>query len=54
MEQTRLPQPVGIFRAVERATYEDLMINQIDAAIAKSGPGKLGEVTEQRRHVVVE
>jgi len=25
MEQPDFPQPVGIFRAVERATYEDMM-----------------------------
>ena len=41
MEQPDFPQPVGIFSAVERTTYEDLMVDQIDAAIAKSGPGSL-------------
>jgi 2-oxoglutarate ferredoxin oxidoreductase subunit beta len=41
MEQPSFPQPVGIFRAVERATYEDMMTDQIEAAIAKSGPGSL-------------
>ncbi len=41
MEYPQFPQPVGIFRAVERATYEDLLVAQIDAAIAKSGPGSL-------------
>jgi len=41
MEQPDFPQPVGIFRAVERQTYEDLMVGQIDAAIAKAGPGSL-------------
>jgi 2-oxoglutarate ferredoxin oxidoreductase subunit beta len=41
MEQPDFPEPVGIFRAVERPTYEDLMVGQIDAAIAKSGPGSL-------------
>jgi 2-oxoglutarate ferredoxin oxidoreductase subunit beta len=41
MEQPDFPQPVGIFRAVERATYEDMMTDQIDAAIAKFGPGSL-------------
>ena len=41
MEQPDFPQPVGIFRAVERPTYEEMMIDQIDAAIAKSGPGSL-------------
>ena len=41
MEQPDFPQPVGIFRAIERPTYEDLMVDQIEAAITKSGPGSL-------------
>jgi len=41
MEQPDFPQPVGIFRAIERETYEDMMVAQIDAAIAKSGLGSL-------------
>jgi 2-oxoglutarate/2-oxoacid ferredoxin oxidoreductase subunit beta len=41
MEYPDFPQPVGIFRAVERATYEDMLIDQIEAAINKSGPGSL-------------
>ncbi len=41
MEQPDFPQPVGIFRAVERDTYEDMLAAQIEAAIAKQGPGSL-------------
>jgi 2-oxoglutarate ferredoxin oxidoreductase subunit beta len=41
MEQPAFPQPVGIFRAVERATYEDMMADQVTAAISKFGPGSL-------------
>ena len=41
MEQPDFPQPVGIFRAVERASYDQLMADQIETAIAKSGPGSL-------------
>jgi 2-oxoglutarate ferredoxin oxidoreductase subunit beta len=40
-EGTDFPQPVGIFRAVERSTYEDLMAGQIAAAILKQGAGNL-------------
>ncbi len=36
MEQPDFPQPVGIFRAVERATYEDMLVGQIDAAITRN------------------
>ena len=41
MEQPDFPQPVGIFRAVERASYNQLMADQIETAIARSGPGSL-------------
>jgi 2-oxoglutarate ferredoxin oxidoreductase subunit beta len=41
MEQPEFPQPVGIFRAIDRLTYEDMMVGQIDAAVAKAGPGSL-------------
>jgi 2-oxoglutarate ferredoxin oxidoreductase subunit beta len=41
MEQPEFPQPVGIFRAVERPTYEELLMHQIDAAVAKNGVGNL-------------
>jgi len=54
MEQPDFPQPVGIFRAVERATYEDMMIGQIDAAIAKSGAGSLEKLINSGDTWVVE
>ena len=41
MEQPDFPQPVGIFRAVERDTYEDMMAAQIETAISKQGRGQL-------------
>jgi 2-oxoglutarate ferredoxin oxidoreductase subunit beta len=41
MEYPDFPQPVGIFRDVERATYEDLMAHQIDDAVARHGRGQL-------------
>jgi 2-oxoglutarate ferredoxin oxidoreductase subunit beta len=36
------PTPVGVFRAVQRASYEVEMQSQLVAASAKSGPGDLG------------
>ncbi|MDQ2856064.1 MAG: 2-oxoacid:ferredoxin oxidoreductase subunit beta, partial [Acidobacteriota bacterium] len=54
MEQPDFPQPVGIFRAVERATYEDLMVGQIDAAITKAGPGSLEKLINSGDTWVVE
>src|SRR5437762_5101692 len=44
MEQPNFPQPVGGFRALERSTYEHLLLDQIDAAIAKSAPRDLAKV----------
>jgi 2-oxoglutarate/2-oxoacid ferredoxin oxidoreductase subunit beta len=41
MEHPNFPQPVGIFRDVERETYEDLLAHQIEAATAKQGRGQL-------------
>ncbi len=41
MEQPDFPQPVGIFRAVERPSYDQMLTDQIETAIAKSGPGTL-------------
>src|SRR5688500_1821107 len=36
MEQPDFPQPVGIFRAVERPSYDQMMTDQIDSADRKS------------------
>ena len=44
MEQPDFPQPVGIFRAVERPSYDQMMSDQIETAIAKSGPGTLEQL----------
>jgi 2-oxoglutarate ferredoxin oxidoreductase subunit beta len=41
MEQPDFPQPVGIFRAIERPSYDQLLADQIETAVAKSGPGNL-------------
>ena len=54
MEQPEFPQPVGIFRAIERATYEEMMVDQIDAAIAKVGPGNLDKLLNSGDTWVVE
>lgn len=54
MEQPDFPQPVGIFRAVERPTYEAMLVDQIDASIAKSGPGSLEKLLNSGETWVVE
>src|SRR5262245_3831434 len=54
MEQPDFPQPVGIFRAIERPTYEEMMDDQIAASIAKSGPGNLEKLLNNGDTWVVE
>ena len=33
--------PIGVFRSIQRPVYDELMAEQIDGAIAKTGPGEL-------------
>ena len=54
MEQPEFPQPVGIFRAIERPTYEEMLVGQIDASIAKSGPGSLEKLINSGDMWIVE
>jgi 2-oxoglutarate ferredoxin oxidoreductase subunit beta len=54
MEQPEFPQPVGIFRAIERPTYEDMMVDQIEASVAKSGPGSLEKLINSGDTWIVE
>ncbi|MER7361386.1 2-oxoacid:ferredoxin oxidoreductase subunit beta, partial [Nonomuraea wenchangensis] len=36
--------PIGIFRSVDRPSYETLMAEQLDEAAERQGPGDLGEL----------
>ncbi|HVF55855.1 MAG TPA: 2-oxoacid:ferredoxin oxidoreductase subunit beta [Pyrinomonadaceae bacterium] len=54
MEYPEFPQPVGIFRDVERPTYEDMMDAQIEAAVAKQGRGRLEKLINSGDMWVVE
>ncbi len=54
MEYPDFPQPVGIFRSVERETYEDLLAGQIDAAVARQGRGNLDKLINSGETWVVE
>jgi 2-oxoglutarate/2-oxoacid ferredoxin oxidoreductase subunit beta len=38
------PTALGIFRQVEKPTYEDLLMAQVDTAVAASGPGDLAKL----------
>jgi 2-oxoglutarate/2-oxoacid ferredoxin oxidoreductase subunit beta len=54
MEQPEFPQPVGIFRAIDRPTYEDMMVDQIEASVAKAGPGNLEKLINSGDTWIVE
>jgi 2-oxoglutarate ferredoxin oxidoreductase subunit beta len=54
MEQPNFPQPVGIFRDVQRESYESLLAGQIDAAVARQGRGSLNKLINSGDMWVVE
>jgi len=54
MEYPEFPQPVGIFRTVERDTYEDMLAAQIDLAMTKQGRGSLEKLINSGDTWVVE
>jgi 2-oxoglutarate ferredoxin oxidoreductase subunit beta len=41
MEFPEFPVPMGVFRSIERPTYENLMTEQVERAVANKGPGNL-------------
>ena len=41
LRRTKFPIPIGVFRAVEKPTYEALLSGQVAAARAKRGEGDL-------------
>jgi len=41
LQRPDFPLPVGVFRAVEKATYERMLQHQVDSAIAERGRGDL-------------
>ena len=40
------PEPVGVFRAVENETYENMLMAQVAAATEKLGPGDLSKLLD--------
>jgi 2-oxoglutarate ferredoxin oxidoreductase subunit beta len=44
MVHPRFPECVGVFRAIERPTYEDQVCGQISETVKARGPGKLDEL----------
>jgi 2-oxoglutarate/2-oxoacid ferredoxin oxidoreductase subunit beta len=44
MNFPEFPVPIGVFRSVERPTYEVLVDDQVQSAIKRSGPGNLDKL----------
>ena len=47
MDYPEYPVPVGVIRAVQRPTYNDLMDEQIEKAIATQGEGDIDALFRQ-------
>jgi 2-oxoglutarate ferredoxin oxidoreductase subunit beta len=54
LSRLEFPQVVGVFRDVERPTYDDMLHGQIEASIAKRGPGDLEKLIHSGETWVVE
>ena len=44
MHYPAFPEPLGVFRAVERPTYEGLLMDQVHAAVKAKGEGKIEDL----------
>jgi 2-oxoglutarate ferredoxin oxidoreductase subunit beta len=44
MQPPAFPTPIGVFRAVDRPTYEAALKQQVEQARAKDGPGDLDDL----------
>ena len=54
MHHPQFPEPIGVFRAVNRPTYEDMVVKQVQQAQAKQGHGDLEKLLTDGETWVVE
>ena len=54
MYHPQFPEPIGVFRAIERPTFEDLLNRQVEDVIKSKGRGKLEELFQSDDIWVVE
>ena len=54
MEYPDYPVPVGVFRDVEKATYEEMLERQVQTAVEKMGPGNLEKLINSGDTWVIE
>jgi 2-oxoglutarate ferredoxin oxidoreductase subunit beta len=53
MHYPDFPEPMGVFRCVERPTYEDLVMGQVHEAVKTKGPGRLEDLYDDGETWVV-
>ncbi|MEK6677365.1 MAG: 2-oxoacid:ferredoxin oxidoreductase subunit beta [Planctomycetota bacterium] len=46
MRHPQFPDPIGVFRAVQHPTYDELVTKQVKDAVAKQGKGKLEDLLD--------
>ena len=44
MEYPEMPVPFGVFRCIEKPTYDEMMTEQVKLATDKKGQGKLQDI----------
>ena len=44
MRRPEFPEPLGVFRCVERPTYEDMLVGQVSQAVRDQGEGTLEDL----------
>jgi 2-oxoglutarate ferredoxin oxidoreductase subunit beta len=53
MHYPAFPEPMGVFRCVERPTYEDLVLGQVSEATKSRGAGRLEDLYDDGETWVV-
>ena len=54
MHYPECPEPVGVFRAVQRPTFEDRLVEQLNTAVQKQGRGRIEDLFDDGETWVVE
>jgi 2-oxoglutarate ferredoxin oxidoreductase subunit beta len=44
MRWPEYPEAIGVFRSVRKPTYDEMLVEQIDQARSKQGPGSIKEL----------
>ena len=54
LQRPEFPLPVGVFRAIDKPCYEDMLQAQVDHAVGQRGTGDLGALLHSGDTWVVE